>query len=337
MDAASRDLPEPIAEKDTAARGGSLRAVGALYRYVWATSGRAQLGLSALAIAVFLLELAPLDLQRRIVNAAVDRQAYALIGLLCLLYLAVALVQGGVKLVLNVYRGSVGEAASRRLRLEPELMAVARAQEDHGAEDKGIAISIIVSEVDSVGGFVGTSFSEPVLNGGILLSIFGYMVVMQPWMALVAVLIFIPQTIFIPVLQAAINRRTERRIRTVRALTVDIVDKTANEESDRETAYRRRVGDVYRLNMQIFRRKFGMTFLMNLINQLGIIAILAAGGWLLLQGRTDVGTLVAFISGLTRTSDPWGDLVTFFRDMTTAAVKFRLITEVLKRRPAAET
>ena len=78
-----------------------------------------------------------------------------------------------------------------------------------------------------VGGFVGSSFSEPLLNAGMLLSIFAYMLFTQPWMALVALLIFCPQMLFIPLLQGAINRRTKRRIETMRALSVDIVDEAA--------------------------------------------------------------------------------------------------------------
>jgi ABC-type multidrug transport system fused ATPase/permease subunit len=96
-----------------------------LFRYVWKVSGRGQVILSVLSVALFLLELAPLELQRRIINGAVDRQAFEVIGLLCLLYVVVALVQGGLKLILNVYRGSVSEAANQRLRLESNLIAAA--------------------------------------------------------------------------------------------------------------------------------------------------------------------------------------------------------------------
>ena len=102
----------------------------------------------------------------------------------------------------------------------------------------------------------------------------------------------------------------------------------------REKTYGRRVADVYRLNMQIFRRKFGMNFLMNLFYQLGIIGILSVGGWLLLHGKTEVGTVVAFISGLNRMNDPWGDLVNYFRDLTNAGVKYRMIASALDKRAA---
>jgi len=306
-----------------------------LYQHVWKTSGRHQVLLSVLSVTLFLLELAPLELQRRIVNGAVGREAFTAIASLCLLYVVVALVQGGLKMLLNIYRGSVSEAANQRLRLEASLIAIARADKGSAPDDSGVAISIIVSEVEAVGGFVGASFSEPVLNGGILLSVFGYMMFMQPWMALVAFALFCPQILFIPLLQEAINRRTKLRIETLRALSVDIVTAATDPPDAREMTYRARVGDVFRLNMQIFRRKFGMNFLMNLLHHLGIIGILSVGGWLLLHGQTEVGTVVAFISGLNRMNDPWGDLVNYFRDMTNAGVKFRMIAQALDMRSGA--
>jgi len=53
------------------------------------------------------------------------------------------------------------------------------------------------------------------------------------------------------------------------------------------------------------------------------------GVWLLLQGKTEVGTIVAFISGLSRMNDPWNDLVDFFRNLSNTSLKFRMITAEL--------
>jgi ABC-type multidrug transport system fused ATPase/permease subunit len=302
-----------------------------LYRYIWQTSARDQVLLSVLSTCVFLLELAPLELQRRIVNSAVDHKPYRLIVILCLVYLGVSLLHGGIKLVTNVYRGSVGEATNRHLRMQlaPTEQSIAA-----GGGDAGVRISIIVSEAEAVGGFAGSSFSEPVLNAGILLSVFGYMLYVQPWMALVAFLMFCPQLLFIPALQEAINRRTQRRIETLRAVSVAIVREAAERETaPRRHAYRRRIGYVYLLNVQIFIRKFGINFLMNLLYSLGVIGILAVGGWLVLNGRTEVGTIVAFISGLNRMNSPWRDLMNWFRDLTNAGTKYRLIAAELGKGP----
>lgn len=89
-----------------------------LYRYIWQVSGRDQIILSLLTVMVFLLDLAPLELQRRIVNGALAHSQLRDLLLLCLLYVAAVVAQGGIKLVLNVYRGAVSEAANRRLRLQ---------------------------------------------------------------------------------------------------------------------------------------------------------------------------------------------------------------------------
>lgn len=307
-----------------------------LYRYIWKISARDQIFLSILSTGVFLLELAPLELQRRIVNAAVAHREYRLIGLLCLIYLAVSLLHGGLKLVTNVYRGSVGEATNRHLRMQLAPSADSDAPGEEG--DAGVRISIIVSEAEAVGGFAGGSFSEPVLNAGILLSVFAYMLYVQPWMALVAFLMLCPQLLFIPTLQESINRRTQRRIETLRALSVAIVDEGANgSTASQHHTYRRRIGYVYLLNVQIFVRKFGINFMMNLLYSLGVIGILAVGSWLMLHDRTDAGTIVAFISGLNRMNVPWRDLMNWFRDLTNAGTKYRLIAAELSKTATAAT
>ena len=301
-----------------------------LYRYIWKVSARDQVLLSIMSAGVFLLELAPLELQRRIVNAAVAHREFRVIGILCLIYLAVSLLHGGLKLVTNVYRGSVGEKTNRHLRMQLAPSADAGTTPLEG--DAGVRISIIVSEAEAVGGFAGGSFSEPVLNAGILLSVFCYMLYVQPWMALVAFLMLCPQLLFIPTLQESINRRTQRRIETLRALSAAIVEEAANGAGTaKHHTYRRRIGFVYLLNVQIFMRKFGINFMMNLLYSLGVIGILAVGGWLMLQDRTDAGTIVAFISGLNRMNVPWRDLMNWFRDLTNAGTKCRLIAAKLAK------
>lgn len=300
------------------------------YRYIWNVSGRHQVLLSLLAVGLFAVQLVPLELQRRIINHATERAEYSAIATLCLIYLFAVLLQGGLKYALNMYRGSVSEAANQRLRLEANPAAKADVADGAGSQDEGVAISIIVSEVEAVGGFIGSSFSEPILNGGILLSIFGYMLFTQPLLALVAIALFCPQFLFIPLLQDAINKRTASRIKTMRVLSSGIVNEAAERAGVREQkTFRRRVREIYRLNMEIFYRKFGMSFLINLFHHLGTIGILAVGGWLLLQGRTEMGTIVAFLSGINRMNDPWSDLVNFFRDLTNAGVKFRLIVATI--------
>ena len=115
-----------------------------------------------------------------------------------------------------------------------------------------------------------------------------------------------------------------------------VVDEAAGRTSERaHHTFRRRIGFVYLLNVQIFVRKFGINFLMNLLYSLGVIGILAVGGWLVAHDQTEVGTIVAFISGLNRMNAPWRDLVNWFRDLTNAGTKYRLIAEELGKSSTA--
>ena len=57
-------------------RPGRFARIG-LYGYIWATSRRAQVLLALLSIFIFLLDLVPLELQRRIVNEAIGQKAFA--------------------------------------------------------------------------------------------------------------------------------------------------------------------------------------------------------------------------------------------------------------------
>src|SRR5215472_16151730 len=87
-----------------------------IFRYVLAVSWRHQIALVILTVITFLLEIVPLELQRRIVNNLVKERPFQLIVTLCAAYASAVLVQGATKLGLNVYRSWVAGNATRVLR-----------------------------------------------------------------------------------------------------------------------------------------------------------------------------------------------------------------------------
>ncbi len=303
---------------------------GSIYRYVLTTSGWHQLGLVGLTIAVFLLEIVPLELQRRVVNDLVKDRDFWWIIELCGVYAGTVLVQGGTKLVLNIYRSWVSERATRDLRRRVHVLVSSSSAASSTLEAEGVQASMIVAEVESIGGFVGESASEPLLQGGILLSVLGYMIHVDFWMAVTAFLLFVPQLVFVPLMQGAMNRRTRARVQIIRRLSVSIVEgvrgDAARDRSDDE-----RIQHVFELNMGIFRLKFSMNFLMNLSTQLQIIGALLVGGWAVFTDRLEVGGVVAFISGIGRITDPWGDLVNYFRDVNIAQVRYALVRDAINQ------
>jgi ABC-type bacteriocin/lantibiotic exporter with double-glycine peptidase domain len=309
--------------------GGAAEMPDHIYRYVLATSGWHQLVLVGLTVAVFLLEVVPLELQRRIVNDLVKHREYWSIVMLAAVYAGTVLVQGGTKLVLNIYRSWVGERATRDLRRRVHLLVSSASAASSSPEAEGIQASMIVAEVESIGGFAGGSISEPLLQGGILVSVLAYMVHVDLWMAATAFALFVPQLVFVPRMQGAMNRRTRSRVQILRQLSVSVVESAAGDDAQRDQSDDQRIAQVFELNMGIYRFKFSMNFLMNLSTQLQIIGALLVGGWAVYQGRLEIGGVVAFISGIGRITDPWGDLVNYFREVNLTQVKYALVRDAI--------
>jgi len=292
-----------------------------LLRYVLATTWRHQLPLVALTVAVFLLEVVPLELQRRVVNDAVKHREYSAVLLLCSAYAGAVILQGSMKLALNIYRAWVGERRKRDLR---GCVYAATGAGSKAAQVRGTAVSMVVAEVEPVGNFMGAALSEPLLQFGILATVVTYVIHIDRWMGVAAFALFIPQMVFVPLMQHGMNRRTRARVWLLRQIGGRLIaaDRPDARADSEDVA---RIDRVFRNNMRIFELKFTMNFLMNLCTHAQIIVGLLLGSWRVLEGDLEIGGVVAFISGITRLTDPWGDLVNYLRDLSVNEVKFKLI------------
>jgi len=307
-----------------------------LYAYIWQTSRREQIILSVLTIVVALLTAAPLELQRRIVDHALPQKSMHLLIVLGGAYLAVLLVQGGLKYALNVYRGILVEKITRKLRLTIFVATRPRgADEDvrHGREpaEAGAIVSMVASEAEDLAGFVGDSFSFPLMQAGTALFVIGYLLWVQPTIALFAILLYLPQTVVVPLGQGIINRWAVKNVRIVRRLG-EVVTGPVEETTEGDTAdkqFARLTDESYHARVTVYRIKFLLTAFGNLLDAVGPLIVLVIGGWFVIQGSVAIGTLVVFISGIQKVADPWDALAGFYRTMSNARVKYRLIADTL--------
>lgn len=304
--------------------GGEKRAMPpSLYRFVWTVSGWNQAGLAALSATLFLLGIVPVELSRRIVNAAADRKSFDLIVTLTLLYLLCALMEGLMKLALNMYRSRIGERSVRWLRRAVFASAGGLATAE------GTEIAIVVAEAEPVGEFVGIAISEPLLQGGILTVVGGYLLYLQPLMAVVVLLVFFPQFGFVPLMQSAISRRVQGKIGVTRRMSEGIVEQGG--AIDTNGIQSERIDRIYALNMEIYKFKFSMNFLINLLAQIGYAGIFGVGSYLVINGQTEIGTIAAFVAGLGKINDPWGDFVDWYRGLKITEVKYEMLLTASSR------
>ena len=68
-----------------------------------------------------------------------------------------------------------------------------------------------------------------------------------------------------------------------------------------------------------------MKFVNNMFGHLGPLSVLVVGGYLVIQGETTLGTIVAFISGYDKMTDPARELLNFYRRLSMMKVQYGLV------------
>ncbi len=286
-----------------------------------------------LTLVVFPLSMVPLELQRRIVNAAVSLEDFDIVSGLGAAYLGFIVVNGGLKWVRGVYLGRVAEGVIRRLRFR-----VVRTLDGNDESEEGAKVSMVVAEVEKIGGFVAQAVADPLLQAGVFLSVFGYMLVVEPLVALVAFAFFIPSLVLTPVLQNVINRLSAERIQQVRTLSRDMThdDFDGLDEEALTAHYDPMIEKVHALRVRIVVIKHALKIANNALGHLGPLSVLVLGGWLVIQGRTEVGTIVAFVSGYERLMGPARDLLNLYRQYSQMRVQYRLVAETVRADESAQ-
>ncbi len=288
-----------------------------LYAYVLATSRRQQVPLFLLTVAVFPLTLVPIDLQRRLIDDAIGGRDRHLLLTLAGLYFAAVLLQAALKLVRNIYQERVAQGITRRLRRR-----ILEGDED--LED-GTVQSILAAEAEKLGGFVGEAVAFPLLQGGIVVSVAAYMIAVDARVAVVAIGLFLPSIVAVMVMQPRLDRLAGKKTGATRALGEAALGARGGDGAARRAD--RLVEIIYRLRIRFAVVKFALKAFNNLLGHLGPLSILAIGGWMVLEGATTVGTIVAFASGYQRMTDPARELLNFYRRLSLMRVQYRMVRE----------
>ncbi|WP_375459285.1 hypothetical protein [uncultured Enterovirga sp.] len=210
--------PSPWSKKDNGLLSLGETLPRGLYALVWRISSNDQVWLCIMSGLIAVLNTVPIEIQRRVVDHSLKEASFRALALFVAAYACAVLLQGALKLLFNVYRSWVSEHAVQGIRSlinrsDCNEVPVASAK----AAGEGTTISMIVAESEPIGGFVGESISEPLLQGGIMIGVTGYFVFLQPLMSLVIAAVYLPQFVFVPLMQRAITKRAQARIATLRS------------------------------------------------------------------------------------------------------------------------
>lgn len=305
-----------------------------LYVAIWRVSGRRQIVLIVLSVAIAALAAAPLSFQKEIINLLTDgdlgaQRLYVLgAGMMGVTVLSLLL-----KWLMGYLSGILGEDVIRIIR-KRLLGGAVGPRQDGATVPQGTLNTAISAEAEELGKFAGSALSEPVMQIGTLISVIGFIAATQPGLGSIALAMIFPQIVLVLLSQRKVNEFVARRVRVLRSATNKITPEMV------ETAVQSVLGDfdaIYETRRKMFIWKLSIKFLLSTINGAGTVAVLMLGGWLVLQGRTDVGTVVAATMGLARIQGPTAFLIAFYRQVSANRVKYELLQGVFDMAPPARS
>jgi ABC-type multidrug transport system fused ATPase/permease subunit len=203
-----------------------------VYTYIFRYSKWQQIVVIGLTLALLPLSPVPLELQRRLLDDAVANKDVDLLIWLAGLYVLALLVAAGIKFAMRVQREMISARIVHALRRSvyyhiytvtpPALLKASKGGDD--VVDEGTVVSLLSSETEKLGGFAGSAISGPLLQIGMLCVVLGYMFYIEPAVAAIALALYSPQFVLVPIFQARMNRLAGEKAITVRELGNFIVD-----------------------------------------------------------------------------------------------------------------
>jgi putative ABC transport system ATP-binding protein len=342
-----------------------------LFKYIWRHSRKEQISILILVLISMPFYFMSLNLPKSIINEGIQGEGFelpdtrqpfmnlevpfgeALTGeaiplfdgflldqpemllALSFTFLALVMVNGLFKFVVNTRKGRMGERMLRRMRYELTdrmlrfpLMHMRRVKQAEMA-------TMVKDEVEPLGGFIGDAFITPAFLGGQAITAMAFIMFQSTWLGLIAAAIVLFQAFLIPRLRRRILTLGRERQLTARNLAGrigEIIDGAtevqAHDASNLERAdLAGRLGRIFRIRYEIFQRKFFVKFLNNLLAQFTPFVFYAGGGLLAIQGHLDIGALVAVIAAYKDLPGPVKELIDWDQQRADVQIKYDQVIE----------
>jgi putative ABC transport system ATP-binding protein len=338
-----------------------------LFRFIWKHSRRQQLFVLLAVLASLPFYFMSFDIPKRIINQALQGQGFegpgstvrllelslprwlggtrifdgfdvtqlGLLWGLSGLFLIFTIINGGFKYYINVMKGVVGERLLRRMRFILLDQYLRFRPEDIRGVKPSEAASIIKDEVDPVGGFAGEAFIQPAFLGMQALTALVFIMVQSLWLGMVALTVVLIQAAVIPPLRREQLRLTQLRqieSRRLAGRVGEIVETTPAIQVAGSGAYTRaevggRLATLFDIRVQLFKRKFMVKYINNLLAQVTPFFFYAIGGYLALSGSLSIGQLVAVIAAYRDLPPPIKELIDWDQQRADVTIKYQQIIE----------
>jgi len=250
-------------------------------------------------------------------------------------FLALIIVNGTLKFQINTMKGWLGERMLRRLRyaLFDHILRfpLARFRRVKSAE----LATMIKDEVEPLGGFVGESLIAPTFYTLEAFTAMFFIMYQHVYLGLIALAVVVAQAVIIPRLRRrllVLSRERQLSARQLSGRIAEVADGAIEVHAHDTSNYERaeisgRLGRMFRIRFELYQRKFLIKFLNNFLSQLAPFMFYLMGGYLVIKGSLDIGTLVAVIAAYKDLPSPIKELIDWDQQRLDVQIKYTQVVE----------
>jgi len=312
-----------------------------LYSWVFADNLKLQLLLLLIIVGMVFARVLPLEMQKRIVNQAINLRNLQLLLTYCGVYLVAVVFNSALKYLTNVIQTLITQRATASMRKALYHHILTLPLGFFRKTQPGSVVNSLVAELPMPGNFVGMAISAPVTNVLTLLAFAGYLFTLNPLLAAVSLSIYPIVVFLVPVLQKGVNRANKKRVDAARKLSSRIAESiTGIHEVHGNGAYRienqkydRLVKRLEKIRVVWSLYRFGVKTANSFFVSLGPFIVFILGGYLTIKGQLELGALVAFLSAQEKLYDPWKELIEFYQVYQDGSVTYKRTMEFFDVKP----
>jgi ABC-type multidrug transport system fused ATPase/permease subunit len=292
-----------------------------LFSWIFAGNLKLQLMLLLVIIVMVFARVLPLEMQKRIVNEAINLRSIDLLFVYCGVYLAAVIFFSTLKYLTNILQTLITQRTTARMRKDLYHHILTLPLNFFRKTQPGMVVNALATELTLPGNFVGMAVASPVTNVLTLLAFAVYLFFLNWLLALVSLSIYPIVVFLVPLLQKGVNRANKKRVDASRTFSARIAEAISGiHEIQGNGAYHienRKYDSIVEKLMRIrivwSLYRFGVKTANGFFTSLGPFLVFLLGGWLTIKGQLELGALVAFLSAQERLFEPWKELIEFYQ------------------------
>ena len=312
-----------------------------LTSWVFSQNKWLQMLLVITAITAALANVLPLEMQKRIVNDAINLRKFDLLIRYCGIYLAAVVLASTLKYAINILQTIIGQRTITDMRkaLYGHILTVPLSF--YRRTQPGLVVAALSTELATAGDFVGMAIAIPVTNLLMLFAFGGYLFWLNPLLAAVTLSIYPVVLLLVPALQKRVNIYNRKRVDAGRKLSSKVGESVAGIDeiqangafSIENKKFAKLVNNLRKIRIIWNLYRYGVKTVNSLFTNFSRFLVFALGGYLALKGHLELGALVAFLSAQEKLYDPWKEMMRFYQAYQTATVTYSRTMEYFDIQP----